>query len=650
MEAIMKDHQAADSGAFRDAAGIPFGAYAERLRNEGISSCGGMAHRAGNMFAYSDAEGTDLLSDSGFAVKYPLMHAIFTARPDCNAIIRSSPHFCAMAAREGKGIPPVLDDTAQIIGTSIRVCDAGDVKRLHKIMKRSSACLLRDDREPGVIAAGGTLEKALAATLIAEKTAQAFVEGKLIGGTRPLSLPVAFLMHKVYDMSYGRRDERTPVQSESDLPYVIPEEEMDLRRQIVECGRRMRAANLVQGTWGNISVRLDDRYMLVTPSGLDYERLTPYEIVRVDIDTLGYEGNIKPTSERSIHAALLKSDPEAKCIIHTHSVNCSVFAAAKREMAVIDEADRALLGDIVPYAKAAIPGTRKLCREVESAMKDTGKACIMGSHGIIVRGVSIEDAFGKCRAMEHAARAYLDSMETGHETGDVSLTHLKPRSGHIDVGSMCLDALRERYRLIPEDIGADAAMKAKGMKFTTESYKVDGLGHFCILRMKAFAGLMKMETAVLAVNGKDLPLLNIDWMSVAGNETQIVELYDVQLAEYPAEHLDAFAAIRDRDGDIEEYTSGDHWYDNIRYASSYSKRGKKVSDRFNAAAEAYLTTYLDQAESAEACDTAGKTDLIRNYAGQLLTQGGPAVDQVKKLFGEDYARRLIQRYMYGVGE
>ena len=88
----------------------------------------------------------------------------------------------------------------------------------------------------------------------------------------------------------------------------------------------------MQGTWGNISVRLDDRYMLVTPSGLDYERLSPYEIVRVEIAALKYEGKIRPTSEKSIHAGVLSEFSDAQCVIHSHPVNSSVFAAAETSL------------------------------------------------------------------------------------------------------------------------------------------------------------------------------------------------------------------------------------------------------------------------------------------------------------------------------
>lgn len=223
-------------------------------------------------------------------------------------------------------------------------------------------------------------------------------------------------------------------------------------------------------------------------------------------------------------------------------------------------------------------------------------------------------------------------------------------SEHIDIGYMCLDNIRSRYRLIPIDIGYDARMKAKGMVFTTESYDVVDFGHLCVLRMKAFAGLMRMETVVLAPMEKDMPLLNIDWVSAFGNETQIIELYDVQLDDYPAEKLDAFAKIKDDDSDLKEYSPGERWYDEIKYTCSYSKKDKKVSRRFNAAAESYLKAYLAQADSAEACGAPEKSARVRTFAEQLISKGGPAVDQVTKLFGADAARRLILQHMYGAGE
>ena len=63
-------------------------------------------------------------------------------------------------------------------------------------------------------------------------------------------------------------------------------QEQKLREALVCYGVKLVEEGLVQGTWGNISVRLDDRHMLVTPSGLDYLRLTPADMVKVNIETL----------------------------------------------------------------------------------------------------------------------------------------------------------------------------------------------------------------------------------------------------------------------------------------------------------------------------------------------------------------------------
>ena len=226
-----------------------------------------------------------------------------------------------------------------------------------------------------------------------------------------------------------------------------------------------------------------------------------------------------------------------------------------------------------------------------------------------------------------------------------------PDTGRTGVGALMLKALSHDHTLQRNDIGADARLAKKGMVFETESYEVEGVGHFCILRMNAMLGLMKMETAVLAVWEKDLPLLNLDWVKAMGKETQIVELYDVQLAPYPMERLSAFRRILDRDGDLQDYVSpGQHWYDKILYPCSYHKSGKGIAQRLNAAARDYVSEYMAQLSEAPVCDSAAKREKVRDFAETLFAQGGPAVDQVVKLFGRETASRLVLGHMYGVDQ
>jgi L-ribulose-5-phosphate 4-epimerase len=183
---------------------------------------------------------------------------------------------------------------------------------------------------------------------------------------------------------------------------------MEKREAVIRTGQTLIEENLVQGTWGNVSIRLDDRSMLVTPSGLSYHRLSPYDIVRFDMDSHAYEGKIKPSSESRMHAAIYKRYPDVNAVIHSHAIYSSVFAACKKPIPVIHEDDRALLGDRTGYAKGKLSGTMALVKSVVKGLSgNEGCTCIIGSHGLVAAGVSPDEVLEKCRAMERSARRYL---------------------------------------------------------------------------------------------------------------------------------------------------------------------------------------------------------------------------------------------------
>jgi|LSQX01.2.fsa_nt_gb L-ribulose-5-phosphate 4-epimerase len=342
----------------------------------------------------------------------PLLYELFASSRDLSAVMQTRPRYSVQAANEGRDLPPVLDDMAQIVGPKARVCAEADEARIIAAFKKGNGCLLKAKEEvaSSALAVGRSPGEAFAATLILEKSAQAFIESRCLGGAKPLNCLIAWAMHKQYNLVYSKMDRQSETQNERDIPRRIPERELALREEIIAYGKKLSKENLIQGTWGNISVRLDGRYMLVTPSGLDYLRLSPYDIVRVDMETLKYEGRLKPTSEKGIHAALLAANSDVNGIIHSHPVNCSVFAAARKPLPVEDEAERALLGKETGFAKTAIPGTKQLVRAVTEAISGNQKTCIMGNHGILACGESLGDALEKCRAMERAARRYLDRM------------------------------------------------------------------------------------------------------------------------------------------------------------------------------------------------------------------------------------------------
>ena len=212
-----------------------------------------------------------------------------------------------------------------------------------------------------------------------------------------------------------------------------------------------------------------------------------------------------------------------------------------------------------------------------------------------------------------------------------------------------LAALGNNYALTQEDLGADARLSKKGMTFETESWEIQGIGHLCVMRMNAFFGLMRMETAVIAPTNVDMPLFNLDWVKAFGNETQIAELYDTQLQLLPSESHKAFESICEQYADVPDAPQAEaRWYDNILYPCSFHKKGKGVTEALSSAAQDYLAAYIELLANAPACDSQEKTAKVRAFAERLFAEGGPAVDQVTKFFGNQTAKRLILQHMYGV--
>ena len=197
--------------------------------------------------------------------------------------------------------------------------------------------------------------------------------------------------------------------------------EQELRQAVKDAGVKLLENNLVQGTWGNISIRLDDKKMVVTPSAMDYIRMRPEDTVVVDIETLEYAGDIKPTKKKKIHAAIYRDRPEIGAVIHSHPLWSSAAAAARTDIPVLKEEHKKLIGgDTVRAGAYGLPGTKKLTKGAVEAMKGRN-ACFLSNHGIIACAETIEGAFEVCKAMEENSRAYIESI-VAKELGKNSVT------------------------------------------------------------------------------------------------------------------------------------------------------------------------------------------------------------------------------------
>ena len=177
-----------------------------------------------------------------------------------------------------------------------------------------------------------------------------------------------------------------------------------------------------------------------------------------------------------------------------------------------------------------------------------------------------------------------------------------------------LEMLKKEFEVKQLNIGDDASLSKKGMKFNMRSFEVKDLGHLFLMDMKAMFGLMKMETAVIASEVKDVPLFNIDSISAMGNKTQLVEFYDNQIDPLTEESAERYMKIKESGPELEPYVSGEHWYDPILYPFSYAKKKKGNTDVFDEICRKYVAEYLEQLKYLHSM---GKCKLSQSFMAVL---------------------------------
>jgi L-fuculose-phosphate aldolase len=183
-------------------------------------------------------------------------------------------------------------------------------------------------------------------------------------------------------------------------------------QQIVcEAGKQLLKEGLVARTWGNVSVRISDRQMVITPSGRKYDELKPSDMVVVDFYTLKFEGDIKPSSELKLHCEVYKTRPHINAVIHTHQMYASVVAAAQKDVEVLSPEHQSILGGaVIKAAPYALPNTKKITVETARAIEGSN-AALMSNHGAVCIGKKLDDAFNVARTLEDACRLFIESKK-----------------------------------------------------------------------------------------------------------------------------------------------------------------------------------------------------------------------------------------------
>lgn len=185
------------------------------------------------------------------------------------------------------------------------------------------------------------------------------------------------------------------------------------REQVARAGKEMLDAGLVTGSWGNISARVPkDDVLVITPSGLDYARLRPQDMVVVGMDGRVVEGDLRPSTELAMHLGICRARPDVEAIVHTHSPYACALAVARVPLPVILEELAQVVGGPVSVADYAPSGSEALARNAVRALAGVN-AVLLANHGVVGVGRSVTEALQVCRVVERAACVYLMARLAG---------------------------------------------------------------------------------------------------------------------------------------------------------------------------------------------------------------------------------------------
>lgn len=181
------------------------------------------------------------------------------------------------------------------------------------------------------------------------------------------------------------------------------EDTQDLRAQIIAACHAMVDAGLIKGTAGNVSVRVLDG-MLVTPTALPYDQLTPDKICKMSVtEPPAPKVRPKPTSEWAFHQSVMRMRPDVVAVVHAHPPYATAIATQRRGLEAVHYMIAAFGGNTVPIVDYNLFGSTALARDVGRAVARR-HGCLLANHGALTVGNTLDQALWRMVELEELAK------------------------------------------------------------------------------------------------------------------------------------------------------------------------------------------------------------------------------------------------------
>ena len=181
---------------------------------------------------------------------------------------------------------------------------------------------------------------------------------------------------------------------------------------LVQAGRDLYNAGMLAGSDGNLSVRLEDGNILVTPSGLPKGRLEADDLILVDAEGKQLKGRRKASSELPMHLFIYKNRPDVRACVHSHAPHAAAFATAGEPLPADVLPEVVLFVGEIPLTDYAPPGTEAVPASLEPYVA-AHQAFLLRNHGLLTIGATLEEAMNRHETVEHYAHILLHARTLG---------------------------------------------------------------------------------------------------------------------------------------------------------------------------------------------------------------------------------------------
>ncbi|MFN2112958.1 MAG: class II aldolase/adducin family protein [Anaerolineales bacterium] len=188
------------------------------------------------------------------------------------------------------------------------------------------------------------------------------------------------------------------------------------KQEVFQTTMDLVAIDLIRMSSGNISTRLPDGTIAITPSGVLYSQLKPEDIVIMDLESQVLDGSYKPSSEWQLHTEIYKALPEVGAVVHVHSRYAIALGSVGLEIPVCG-IEILEMGGPIPVAPFQTPGTRQVGLGAAEIMKGKPglRSLLLQNHGMVAIGKDLLDAYQSAYKTETGAEIYHHALATGRE-------------------------------------------------------------------------------------------------------------------------------------------------------------------------------------------------------------------------------------------